>query len=300
MTDHDNVDADAKTKTDYERQYHRVTSLGFYLAGGVFGVWLAFALAVAVTHSEEMLKGAFGDSFGFLTALFTGLALVGLWYTIQLQRIELSETRDVLADQAQTFEKQSEIQSTQLFEGTFFQLLRRLTAAQDDVRWMTELSGRAAVRRHYDRFAQNAKQKIGLENISSSTPESIQEVLEVFAAYLQKNQSELNHYFRILYHVFKFIENSNISEESKASYANLARAQLSTFELCLLFYNGLVGEGAEGMKPLIERFGLLKHVDATLLIDDKHKESGLYKGQAFMSYDQRKGVIEVSGTGARG
>jgi hypothetical protein len=52
------------------------------------------------------------------------------------------------------------------------------------------------------------------------------------------------------------------------------------------------------MKPLIEQFGLLKHLDASLLIDEKHRtEWGLYDGRAFMSYEDRKNTKVATATG---
>ena len=60
---------------------------------------------------------------------------------------------------------------------------------------------------------------------------------------------------------------------------SLVRAQLSAYELALLFYNGLSKYG-EGFKPWIEEFGLLEHLDKDhLLLDPTHKV--LYDKKAF-------------------
>ena len=51
------------------------------------------ALPIYLSHEA---KGQFGDSFGALNALFSGLAFAGIIYTIQLQRKELNYQREEL------------------------------------------------------------------------------------------------------------------------------------------------------------------------------------------------------------
>lgn len=60
-------------------------------------------------------SGVFGDSFGIITALFSGLAFAGLIWAILLQRddlrlqkVELALTREVLKDQKEQLRKQNE------------------------------------------------------------------------------------------------------------------------------------------------------------------------------------------------
>ncbi len=76
-------------------------------------------------------RGAFGDMFGGVNALFSGLAFTGLIYTIYLQMTELREqreelklTREELAGQKEIMAKQSEQITIQNFESAFFQLLK--------------------------------------------------------------------------------------------------------------------------------------------------------------------------------
>jgi hypothetical protein len=295
----DGEEKEVSATPDYRKQFSKATCQAIVLAVAIMAAWLLFAFLIPRNKDSPLFSGTYGDSFGFLTALFTGLALAGLWYTIQLQRIELSETRHVLEKQSGSLKKQSEAQERQLFEGTFFQLLRRLSDAQEGIRYGGD-SGREAVKKIYEQYRASVVHKIRERDLGSNANEIKQQVLDTFVTHLRSNQSELNHYFRILYHVFKFVADSKLPEADQVRYANLARAQLSTFELCLLFYNGAVGEGAEGMKPLIEQFGLLKHVDRSLLLDPSHKtEWQLYKGQAFFNYESRKGVKVGVASGKR-
>lgn len=84
-----------------------------------------------------------------------------------------------------------------------------------------------------------------------------------------EHHQQLSHYFRTLYHVIKFVKESELG--NKRRYTSLMRAQLSPLELALLFYRCLNPDGA-GFKSMIEEFGLLEHLDESLLLDKSHKD----------------------------
>ena len=73
------------------------------------------------------------------------------------------------------------------------------------------------------------------------------------------NESQLGSHLRILYHVFKLIKESSVPYERKVQYANIARSTLGTDVLFLLALNCASPLG-ESFVPLIEEFGLLKHI----------------------------------------
>ena len=77
----------------------------------IFLLWALTASSVFLPFSLQD-KGAFGDLFGSLNALFSGLAFAGLIYTIylqrqelELQRTELRENREELARAATAHER---------------------------------------------------------------------------------------------------------------------------------------------------------------------------------------------------
>jgi hypothetical protein len=97
-------------------------------------LWIAIAVVWALSgfllFSNEH-RGTFGDMFGAVNALFTGLAFATLIYTtwmqreeLALQRKELSSTRNELKGQKEQLRQQSETFALQQFENTFFSLLR--------------------------------------------------------------------------------------------------------------------------------------------------------------------------------
>lgn len=81
-----------------------------------------------VTEYAEI--GVFGDMYGALNTLFSGLAFSAVVVTLLLQKrqlavsqLELKMTRDEMASQSGLFKIQTEVMNQQLFEGTVFQLL---------------------------------------------------------------------------------------------------------------------------------------------------------------------------------
>lgn len=85
----------------------------------------------------------------------------------------------------------------------------------------------------------------------------------------------LDHYFRHLYRIFKYIEDSQLfTEEEKYQYASMARSSLSPYELVLLFYNCLSTNGKEKFKPLIETYALFNNLRLDLLVP---KDQEIYK-----------------------
>lgn len=70
--------------------------------------------------------------------------------------------------------------------------------------------------------------------------------------------SNVGHYFRNIYHIFKHIDDSTfLSRKEKIKYAKLVRAQLSSIESGALFLNGLSSQGLSS-KKLIEKYSLLQ------------------------------------------
>ena len=66
------------------------------LAGVIVGLWLLTPFLVQVFFDKLDERGQFGDLFGSVNALFSGLAFAGLIFAILLQRQELALQRQEL------------------------------------------------------------------------------------------------------------------------------------------------------------------------------------------------------------
>ncbi len=238
----------------------------------VVAVWLLFGV-VLFPYSR---RGDFGDMFGAVNALFSGLAFAGIIFAIHLQREELAQqrrelelTRYEMEGQKEAITAQNITLTTQRFENKFFQLLNLLNAivtATDLERGTNKQTarGRDAMFHIYRRLSTHYHQRISTPPLP--TDEHIRAAYHQF--YLE-NRSDLGHYFRLVYNIVKFIHQS--AAQDKKFYTNILRAQLSDQELALLFYNCIAHpEGRENFLPLAEEYQLFNNLSPRTLIDPGH------------------------------
>lgn len=246
------------------------------LGYGAFIIYVSWP----ITLGNVDKAGVFGDSFGVLTALFSGLAFAGIIFTILLQREELKLQRKELTLTREELTRQHSTMKRQIFENTFFQMLRlhndivnaidlkRITPGKVEL-----TSGRDCFVVFYNRIRSNYKD----EKISNKS-RPVEEIIETaYAKFWEQSQSDLGHYFRYLYTIFKFIKASEI--DNKRLYTNIVRAQLSDHELLVLFYNCLYKFGVEKFKPLAEEFAIFDNMPSQLLIEFGHRD--FYLPEAF-------------------
>lgn len=213
--------------------------------------------------------GVFGDSFGALTSLFSALAFGCIIITIWQQQEELRITRQEIKEQQ--------------FENILLRMLdiHNKIIADIDLRSMTTgeitSSGRDCF---YTMYNSLGDEYDSLSSLSNNEEERINKAYEQFFGDRQK---DLGHYFRFLYNIFKFIDSSfeetANDENRKKQFTNLVRAQLSDYELLILFYNCLCIYGKEHFKPLVVKFEVFDNLPSHLLLDELH--ATLYDKKAF-------------------
>ena len=96
---------------------------------------------------------------------------------------------------------------------------------------------------------------------------------------------QLRHYFRNLYRIFKYINDisdTEIPDFDKKYYAKLVRAQLSEYELLLLFYNCIWVEDEYKFKKLVIKYGLLEGINLKKFFEEGHSE--LYSEDEYNAY----------------
>jgi len=211
----------------------------------------------------------------------------------ELQRQELTQTREVFSEQSKTLKLQQ-------FESTFFNMLNlhhQIVNAIDIVKTDFEyvegsflsftdntkkiertLNARDCFAYFYseyqDYYQTNAKE-YEKEREGGKENELIN---KSYTKFYNHYQSDLGHYFRNLYNILKFIDKKNPGD--KYFYSNLLRAQLSPYELIMLFYNSLSQFGEEKFKPLMEEFHFLQNIHKPFLINRK-TQMPLYKDNVF-------------------
>jgi hypothetical protein len=268
-----------------------------------------FAVRKYYRYSEDLTKlGQFGDFIGgTLNPLLTFLTFCIVLMTLFLQRAELRESRIEMKRSAAALEKQALLYEDQKFESNFFQLLGMFNSAISsiDLRGVNppdvggrsgtqyyDIRGRDCFYEHYKilKFSYNQTQKEYLDKyvVPESESEKMQQFLIIENERIQKAyedfwrdaQQDLGHYFRILYNIIRFIDESN---RNPIPYIRILRSQLSDYELLLLFYNCHTETGKK-MKIYVERFSLLNNLTPKLLLKPAHQD--LFDPIAFDDFDE--------------
>lgn len=254
--------------------------------GLVVSAWLASPRVVKVIAGENGEAGTFGDSFGALTSLFTGLAFVGLIITLRqqkaqiamqredlkLQRVEMEAARAELSGQKEQMALQNQSLKQQMFEQTFFNLLNVFNQyiadlvengpllSGDPNRGRDQLGCILVDLSHVLHRFENIKggKLVTVERTSTEVTELI---AERFVSNYLVHSDDLNSYFRLLYNILKLVDQSGVDQ--KKTYTNILRAQLSDSELQLIALNCARSEAVK-LQALVERHDLLKHLPPTL------------------------------------
>jgi hypothetical protein len=265
-----------------------------FVASGALLSALAVALSDGGSPKDHMDVAA-----QVVGTIVSALAFAALVFAIFLQRRELSlqleelaDTRLVMREQRDQLEFQSTTFRRQSFDGTFFQLLR---LHHEIVGAMilrsshgSTLVGREALIELGDVTA-GAYQKLRPAKLPSQiTAEDAARF--AYRDLFQHYEFLLGHYFRNLYHIVRFVERSQLSDIERYQYTSFVRAQLSSGEVLLLFFNGLAKQG-ERFKPLIEKYALLKQLPREKL---DREASDAYDPRAFQAPTHWRQAIETS------
>ncbi len=219
------------------------------LAVGVAAAYLVFVILsglgfdpIGASWNFET-SGQLGDSFGPLNTFMAALAAVGALGAYFSQREEL-------ADAKASAEADRKLAAKRDFEATFFNLISLFRDTTNDIEVpdiynQNPIKGRDAVKRIIE-------EKIG-GTLGNDEADS-EKYTRVYLTY----RDDLAHYFRIIYHIVNFIDQSNV--ENKKFYARLLRASLSNSEALLIALNCSFGDGRTKFKPLIEKYALLHNL----------------------------------------
>jgi len=209
--------------------------------------------------SDPASWGQFGDYVGgVLNPTFSFLALIALLATFGLQVRELRISARELKNSADALIKQNETLQRQTFEATFFQLLRLHNDIVNAAKVTSHtLSGRACFKFYLDELEGRLINAAGNSNFVQATSNQERFVV-MYDDFFAEYDMSLGHYFRLLYNIVKLVDNAEGVD--RRFYTNLIRAQLSSAELKLVFYNCLTQWGKDKFKPLVERYALLKNI----------------------------------------
>ncbi len=120
----------------------------------VLGIWALSGLWIYAEFNDSASRGTFGDMFGAVNALFSGLAFLGLIVAILLQYQELKEQRREIRESRIAQQASAVALASQLERTDFRNLLEALTAlihAQERIVDSLQASTSVRARERYDR-----------------------------------------------------------------------------------------------------------------------------------------------------
>lgn len=242
---------------------------------------LVFGISV-----DKDTRGTFGDTFGAVNSIFSAFALIGIAWGISQQRQQLSQTKEELditkdgrEETRRIFRDQQNNLKQERFETTFFQLFsafQDLTASlsvKDD----REFFGKGAfkiylmhlnnwynvhINQVYDAELEGVDDLHDLENFKRNFSFAQLGILhDTYSDFFDRYGDDLGRYFRSLYTIIKYVDESPIEKDKKYFYCKLLRAQLTAQESALLAINIISGYSTKSFNELIFKYGMAKNAD---------------------------------------
>lgn len=238
--------------------------------------WIIFAIAVIFIIAVCLLfvcfmkeqpwgmdkRGQFGDMFGVLGAVFSGLAFAGLIVTLiqqhddlklqrqdlRLQRQEIAQTNLELALQRKEMEEQNKTIMLQRFETTFFNMLKSLNEVRNDIKYSGDFDLRTGTTKVIEGKG------------------AIERIYQLGFSLIKKHgyndpfiKNYMSHYFRHLIQTLKIIDVADfLSYQEKCYYTEIVSSHMSLHEMCAFFYYCLSDEAKDKTKILVEKYALFK------------------------------------------
>lgn len=268
----------------YRRMAWRIVFVGFASAG-----WGIYKLYNDLAALGSYLQGASGSLFALAGLIFIYVAFLGQKQQVIIQneqsRAQWEKQREEEDRQEQFYKQQSkaieaqqkqfaaqqENLKRQAFESHFFKLLALHNSIVGDLRMLAgkdEFTGRNVF--FFLGKKLNEVFRATLFTQPNGTTEDTEDgAIEIYELVFGAHPNVLGHYFRNFYHIIKFVDESDVVDKKR--YTSIARAQLSSSEHILLFYNGLSGYGKVRFKRLIEEYALLENMGPDILVNPKHR-----------------------------
>jgi hypothetical protein len=193
-------------------------------------------------------SGVFGESFGVINTIFSGLAFAALILTIYLQRNELAESKE-------TFRKER-------FEDSFYRLLGYYRQNLDDIKIIDHKSDTA-----HDGVAALSflikKLHLAMQKYSHfiDTQDEDDKKAYYFKLFMETQRilSRQTRYLGTLECLLEQIEQELPTIQVRTPYWRILMSQLTIFEVKYIFYTCLVAPENDNLRNLIHRSELSRH-----------------------------------------
>ena len=235
---------------DKKKKWGKSWILPTVLFVGVTLVYAAFWLIIDISIVEPETRGVFGDKFGAVNALFSGLAFAGLILTLflqkeelSLQRDELEQTREELTRQRKEFEIQNKNLKLQRFENSFFSLLSHYLELVNRLEYECEDGADPYKGQGYNVFDWFYRSKTNFDRDAHGfygrTRNETELDLIKKAYFSYPGLSCIKQCMVFLCETLTYIDRADLLDGEKQVYRDILFSHLSKFEIAFLFYHTL-------------------------------------------------------------
>lgn len=196
--------------------------------------------------------GVFGDYIGGTVGTVVGIISIFLLYETYTSQVKFARKQDAAA-------------KFQQFETTFFNLLEQQQMLREQLGGVigdNNFQGLSYLKRLREDLSDALScLNYRMDEITIDNKVLLKNVVnQLYLDFFLPNVSHLGHYFRHIYHILKYVDDTHISEGK--GYVDILQAQLSNDELYLLAINGISNYGRRKMLPLMDKYSLLENLNA--------------------------------------
>lgn len=244
-------------------------------------IFIAYAILIVclvwpISEFSIAKAGTFGDSFGVLTSLFTGLAFAGLLSTIFLQREDIKLNRSELIETRKEIQLQSQTFHRQRFEDAFYQMLalykenlRELSIRPHDAD-THRISGIEAIQFLIKKF-EKAWGKHNFHKFPVKDNERDEYLYELLST-IKSVFTRQTRYVETLSSILVLIDEECTPPDRKEMYWRTLASQLTTYEIKYLFYQALVAPDFQSLRNMMTQSKVFQNRLSTISIPDAHRQ----------------------------
>ncbi|WP_176586107.1 putative phage abortive infection protein [Priestia megaterium] len=230
-------------------------------------IWVIPCLGILLNWKFNLQAGqlgSFGDFIaGTTVPLLTFVSFLAVNHTLKIQEKQIKLQQKQIKDQG-------EILGIQLFENTFFNMINlhnEIVGNMKDINTPEDSRGREVFETIYSTLKNIYNFKTKEVSKKGIKMEEIQIIRMSYNTFRKDRESELDHYFRSLYSIMKYIDREKFKDIDKEPYLDIIKAQLSSFEVGILFYHGLSIEG-QNFLSLIHKYGIIENSYSVIFIPE--------------------------------
>lgn len=229
------------------------------ITAGIFLVWVLSGVFISTWFKdpqEPLNSGTFGDMFGAVNALFSGLAFAGLIYTISVQRQELQEQKKAI--NMQTDELKLQIDAIKMQTEELALQREAIQMQTEELKLQRDETARSADQLEIQRKLMNFQlalttlnELIVLKNKkfsnfrfmtrSGESYEGMQALSALAKDHknnnfpVSKDEPVLQDYYNFFFYIMQYIINSDLDSEQKKMLGNMLGIDTSDWEVYILY-----------------------------------------------------------------